>query len=125
MTKWGHLKLKSVLSDHCTTVGGDWPVVSQFSSVGSLGPKSDSWLCSEWLLSLSTTKKRGPTALHKYPSLQLVCTISVKFEICVIIVLSNWPSLTINVNANTTVDNSQVFPSVENVRNSLEGYMGE
>lgn len=73
MHKWGHLKLRNVLSDHSVSIGEDWPVVGQFSSIGSLGPKSDTWLCSEWLLSLSTTKKRGPSALHKYPSLQLVC----------------------------------------------------
>ena len=49
-----------------------WPVVGQFSSIGSLGPASHSWLCSEWLLSLSTLKKTGPTSMHKYPNLQLV-----------------------------------------------------
>jgi len=50
-----------------------WPVVGQFSSVGSLGPSSQQWLCSEWLLSLSTARKSaGLMTTHKYPNLQLV-----------------------------------------------------
>lgn len=92
MHKWGHMKLRKVLSEHgppCSVVSEQWPVVGQFSSVGSLGPASHSWLCSEWLLSLSSTRKMEGVAssMHKYPNLQLV------------------------------------FPSVENVRSSLEGYM--
>ena len=49
-----------------------WPVIGQFSSVGSLGPNSHSWLSSEWLLSLSSCKKIVASSLHKYPNLHLV-----------------------------------------------------
>ena len=66
-----------VLFEHgppSSVVSEQWPVVGQFSSVGSLGPASHSWLCSEWLLSLSSTRKMEGVAssMHKYPNLQLV-----------------------------------------------------
>jgi tyrosyl-DNA phosphodiesterase-1 len=90
--KWGHLKLRKVLSNHCVIPDGapptHWPVVGQFSSVGSLGPSPSQWLASEWLVSLSSRRTpRPPAPLLKTPPLKLV------------------------------------FPSVENVRCSLEGYM--
>ena len=44
-----------------------WPVIGQFSSIGSLGSDQSNWLCSEWLKSLSTckdeTSSNGPN-LH-------------------------------------------------------------
>ena len=41
----------------------NWPVIGQFSSIGSLGPTKDNWLCKEWLQSLSATRGlSGPTA---------------------------------------------------------------
>ena len=67
-----------VLSDNNSgeEVDEEWPVIGQFSSVGSLGPSSSSWLCSEWLLSLSSTKKKAGASLHKYPNLKLVKNIN-------------------------------------------------
>ena len=56
--KWGHLKLRKVLQDHgpsFTTVK-TWPVIGQFSSIGSMGASKDQWLCGEWLESLSAAK---------------------------------------------------------------------
>ena len=35
-------------------ISSKWPVIGQFSSIGSLGNDKDRWLCSEWLQSLST-----------------------------------------------------------------------
>ncbi|CAI8048387.1 Tyrosyl-DNA phosphodiesterase 1 [Geodia barretti] len=100
MNKWGHLKLRKVLSTcsslPCGATPSDWPVIGQFSSVGSLGPAPSQWLTSEWLTSLSSSssssassskKPRTLTTQHKMPPLKLI------------------------------------FPSVENVRTSLEGYM--
>ena len=97
MHKWGHLRLRKVcvsvfsngarlfikvfvwsvqlLSESGAsreTVNEEWPVVGQFSSIGSLGPAPHSWLTSEWLLSLSTCRKSSASALHNYPKLQLV-----------------------------------------------------
>lgn len=56
-TKWGHLKLRKVLHQHgpnTDDISSKWPVIGQFSSIGSLGNDKDRWLCSEWLQSLST-----------------------------------------------------------------------
>ncbi|XP_057293372.1 tyrosyl-DNA phosphodiesterase 1-like [Hydractinia symbiolongicarpus] len=86
INKWGHLKLRKVLKDHgprTSDVNYQWPVIGQFSSIGSLGAESSSWLTSEWLDSLSTCKDRMSTGRSQ---LKLI------------------------------------FPTGNNVRNSLEGY---
>ncbi|PFX18794.1 Tyrosyl-DNA phosphodiesterase 1 [Stylophora pistillata] len=84
-TKWGHLKLRKVLHQHGPSsddISSKWPVIGQFSSIGSLGNDKDRWLCSEWLQSLSTCAGN----MMSSPPLHLV------------------------------------FPTVDNVRHSLEGY---
>lgn len=84
-TKWGHLKLRKVLHQHGPSpedLNPKWPVIGQFSSIGSLGNDKDRWLCSEWLQSLSTCAG----SMSAKPPLHLV------------------------------------FPTVDDVRNSLEGY---
>ncbi|GFS19488.1 tyrosyl-DNA phosphodiesterase 1 [Elysia marginata] len=55
---WGHLKLKKILSERGPepTLVKNWPLVGQFSSIGSLGPDKDAWLTSEWARSLSSCK---------------------------------------------------------------------
>uniref|UniRef100_A0A4W3GUT4 Tyrosyl-DNA phosphodiesterase 1 n=1 Tax=Callorhinchus milii TaxID=7868 RepID=A0A4W3GUT4_CALMI len=66
--KWGHFKLRKVLSDHTSPRPGreSWPLVGQFSSIGSLGPDEDKWLCSEFKESLSRLGKRDtPLVSHK------------------------------------------------------------
>ncbi|KAF7487988.1 Tyrosyl-DNA phosphodiesterase 1 [Sarcoptes scabiei] len=84
---YGHLKLRKILK---TSPYGpkketvDWNVVAQFSSIGSLGPKPDKWLTSQFLCSLSTVNSDEISFLK--PNLQCI------------------------------------YPSVENVRLSLEGY---
>uniref|UniRef100_A0A4W3HC58 Uncharacterized protein n=1 Tax=Callorhinchus milii TaxID=7868 RepID=A0A4W3HC58_CALMI len=68
--KWGHFKLRKVLSDHTSPRPGreSWPLVGQFSSIGSLGPDEDKWLCSEFKESLSRLGKRDtPLVSHKAP----------------------------------------------------------
>ena len=50
---------------------GSWPVIGQFSSIGSLGASPDQWLCSEWLDSLSQCRGMMGTPLH-HSKLQLV-----------------------------------------------------
>lgn len=82
---FGHLKFRKLLNgnfgppEKCST----WPIVSQFSSIGSLGPSSDSWLTSQFLSSLSKTRSENISK----PDLKCI------------------------------------YPTVENVRFSLEGYM--
>jgi tyrosyl-DNA phosphodiesterase-1 len=53
-----------------------WPVIGQFSSIGSLGPDKSKWLCSEWLRSLAATNKT--TSLDHDPSLHLVSSFLVR-----------------------------------------------
>ncbi|XP_065882346.1 tyrosyl-DNA phosphodiesterase 1-like [Dysidea avara] len=89
MLKWGHMKMRKILSQHgptSTMVNSGWPIIGQFSSIGSLGPTSSHWLTGEWLASLSSTRGASIT-VAKTAKLHLV------------------------------------FPTVENVKNSLEGYM--
>jgi len=51
-----------------------WPVIGQFSSIGSLGASADSWLCGEWLESMSAVRGgRGQLSTGAKPRLQLVC----------------------------------------------------
>ncbi|XP_045183449.2 tyrosyl-DNA phosphodiesterase 1-like [Mercenaria mercenaria] len=60
---WGHLKLRKVLQEHGPSQGTvkAWPVIGQFSSIGSMGPSKENWLCGEWQQSLSATKSgAGP-----------------------------------------------------------------
>ena len=71
-----------------SAVSKDWPVVGQFSSVGSLGEESEKWLCAEWLRSLSCCRdEKFVQGLVKCAgSLKLVrygCTLSY------IVVISN------------------------------------
>lgn len=58
MSSWGHMKLRKTLQGHgpMHDTVKSWPVIGQFSSIGSMGPNAESWLCGEWLQSLSTTK---------------------------------------------------------------------
>ncbi|GAB6021774.1 tyrosyl-DNA phosphodiesterase 1 [Chamberlinius hualienensis] len=83
---FGHLKLRKVLQDKGPSnaeVDKKWPVIGQFSSIGSLGPTSAQWLTKEWLSSLSATKTSN---ISKSDKLNLI------------------------------------FPSIDNVRKTLEGY---
>ncbi|CAH2328016.1 tyrosyl-DNA phosphodiesterase 1 [Pelobates cultripes] len=86
--KWGHLRLRKILRENTSAIAGQesWPVIGQFSSIGSMGTDKTKWLHSEFRESLQTLGK-GVTSLGKMdPPLHLI------------------------------------YPSVDNVRTSLEGY---
>ncbi|XP_035693489.1 tyrosyl-DNA phosphodiesterase 1-like [Branchiostoma floridae] len=87
--QWGHLKLRQVFQERgppADQVKG-WPVIGQFSSIGSLGADAQKWLCGEWLSSLAAVKGKPSLMMGtRQPQLQLI------------------------------------YPSVNNVRTSLEGY---
>lgn len=86
-TSFGHLKLRSLLLAHGPTkelVSDQWPVIAQFSSIGSLGSDPEAWVRGEFLSSLSAL--RGTAAAPRSVPVKLV------------------------------------FPTVDNVRRSLEGY---
>ncbi|GAV02860.1 hypothetical protein RvY_13372-2 [Ramazzottius varieornatus] len=87
-TRYGHLRLRTILQEHAALsakkVTPEWPLIGQFSSIGSIGPTSANWLTGEFLESLSM-----PAApMTRRPPLNLI------------------------------------FPSVENVRMSSEGWNG-
>nr|XP_039264827.1 tyrosyl-DNA phosphodiesterase 1-like [Styela clava] len=88
--KWGHLKLAKVLNSYVeSSFVNEWPVIGQFSSIGSLGNDKDKWMCKEWLKSLSSTKPQRFGSLNA-PSKKATLKL--------------------------------IFPTVDNVRTSLEGY---
>ncbi|CAL1274761.1 unnamed protein product [Larinioides sclopetarius] len=86
-TAFGHLKMRKILNLHGSPkeiVQSNWPLICQFSSIGSLGASPDQWLLGELSTSLSTVKDSALGS--QSASLKLV------------------------------------FPTVENVRKSLQGY---
>ncbi|KAL2098550.1 hypothetical protein ACEWY4_005030 [Coilia grayii] len=79
MEKWGHLRLRKLLSEHTRAVpnGEDWPVIGQFSSIGSMGLDKTKWLAAEFQRTLTTLGKnhdRDPPMLLVYPSVDNVRT---------------------------------------------------
>ena len=92
MKNWGHLKLRSELEKNVKPIDSSWPVVGQFSSIGSLGKSSDSWMCGEFLKSVSSCNRLSGASSNFLPK------------------VAKLPPLKV------------VFPSVDNVRTSLEGY---
>ncbi|XP_068612867.1 tyrosyl-DNA phosphodiesterase 1-like [Brachionichthys hirsutus] len=85
MEHWGHLRLRKLLYDHTDLMPNEerWPVIGQFSSIGSMGLDKTKWLAGEFQRTMTTL---GKSALRSDPPLYLV------------------------------------YPSVEDVRTSLEGY---
>ena len=63
---WGHKRLAVILKNHAVAVDSErvpwrsWPILGQFSSIGSLGTEPSSWLTGEFLMSLSKAKDGGP-----------------------------------------------------------------
>uniref|UniRef100_A0A2K5DUA7 Tyrosyl-DNA phosphodiesterase 1 n=1 Tax=Aotus nancymaae TaxID=37293 RepID=A0A2K5DUA7_AOTNA len=85
---WGHFRLRKLLKDHASSIPNaeSWPLVGQFSSIGSLGADESKWLCSEFKESMLALGKESKTPGKSSVPLYLI------------------------------------YPSVENVRTSLEGY---
>ncbi|XP_017656296.1 tyrosyl-DNA phosphodiesterase 1 isoform X3 [Nannospalax galili] len=83
---WGHFRLRKLLKEQASSVpkAECWPVVGQFSSIGSLGPDDSKWLCTEFKESLLGEDGRTP--------------------------------------GKSAAPLHLIYPSVENVRTSLEGY---
>ena len=57
---FGHIRLRKILSDYLKISSPiDEPdrLICQFSSIGSLGPSEDKWLCKEFAQSLSSSQK--------------------------------------------------------------------
>ncbi|VDI74315.1 tyrosyl-DNA phosphodiesterase 1 [Mytilus galloprovincialis] len=56
--KFGHMRLRKVLNTHGPPKDfvKSWPVIGQYSSIGSLGATKDAWLATEFLQSLATVE---------------------------------------------------------------------
>lgn len=80
---WGHLKLRKILQEAGPDRQkvGSWPVIGQFSSIGSLGASPDQWLCDEWLGSLSQCQGNMGTPVHQ-SKLQLVYPSKENVRLC-------------------------------------------
>ncbi|EMP39400.1 Tyrosyl-DNA phosphodiesterase 1 [Chelonia mydas] len=54
--KWGHFRLRKLLKEYTSPIPAQesWPVIGQFSSIGSMGVDQSKWLCSEFQESLVT-----------------------------------------------------------------------
>ncbi|XP_029987014.1 tyrosyl-DNA phosphodiesterase 1 isoform X2 [Sphaeramia orbicularis] len=85
MERWGHLRLRKLLNEHTDPIPGDqsWPVIGQFSSIGSMGLDKTKWLAGEFQRTLTTL---GKSSVRSEPPIHLL------------------------------------YPSVDDVRTSLEGY---
>lgn len=72
--KFGHMKLRKVLNTHGPPKDHvkSWPVIGQFSSIGSLGANKEAWLCTEFLQSLATVEGSSCVPLSTI-NLKLVC----------------------------------------------------
>lgn len=61
---WGLSYLKNILKTHACIPSGapsDWPIISQCSSLGSLGTNDEDWLTSEFVKNLSASNKCNTT----------------------------------------------------------------
>ncbi|XP_036284994.1 tyrosyl-DNA phosphodiesterase 1 isoform X2 [Pipistrellus kuhlii] len=85
---WGHFRLRKILREHAPSIpkAEAWPVIGQFSSIGSLGADESKWLCAEFRETLVTLGRES------------------------------------RVPGKSTAPLHLIYPSVENVRTSLEGY---
>lgn len=71
---FGHMKLRKLLNENgpAKEQASKWPVVGQFSSIGSLGASKENWLSVEFLQSLATVK--GTSSVPLAPvEFKLVC----------------------------------------------------
>lgn len=59
MKDFGHVKLGEVLRRNSIEKPSSWPIVGQFSSVGSLGAQPTNWFTTEWSTSLAGRGARG------------------------------------------------------------------
>ncbi|XP_050548767.1 probable tyrosyl-DNA phosphodiesterase isoform X2 [Daktulosphaira vitifoliae] len=61
---WGQTYLRNILKTHAHIPSGspsDWPIISQCSSIGSLGANEKDWLTSEFIFNLSSSTQNCKT----------------------------------------------------------------
>lgn len=72
-----HCVLSQLLKEHASSIpkAESWPVVGQFSSIGSMGADESKWLCSEFKETLATLGKEGRTPGKNVVPLHLVSAL--------------------------------------------------
>lgn len=70
-----------LLKEHASSVPPQesWPVVGQFSSIGSMGADESKWLCSEFQESLVAAGSRATALLKCDVPVHLVCLLGANF----------------------------------------------
>lgn len=88
MERWGHLRLRKLLRENTRPILGEesWPIIGQFSSIGSMGIDKTKWLATEFQQTLATLGSAKKSSASSEATMHLV------------------------------------YPTVDNVRTSLEGY---
>lgn len=71
------LSHRQLLRSHTPETPSSWPVVGQFSSIGSLGLKPTDWLTTEWSTSFAGRGARGIRLVGAHQS-----KITLTFFIC-------------------------------------------
>ena len=69
-----------LLKEHASPKGESWPVVGQFSSIGSMGADDSKWLCSEFKESLVTLGKESRTPGRSAVPLHLVSALPASLD---------------------------------------------
>ncbi|CAH8663830.1 unnamed protein product [Heterobilharzia americana] len=59
LKKFGHPRLGQVLHTRNSQIPSSWPLIGQFSSIGSLGVQPAAWFTTEWSSSLAGRGARG------------------------------------------------------------------
>lgn len=67
---FGHPRLGKLLSQHAAPIEENCPIVAQCSSIGNLGPNSQSYLLSE--LAISFRKDSAPLGIRRVPQVKLI-----------------------------------------------------
>lgn len=67
---WGHAKVGRILSKHCFPVDDGCPIVTQCSSIGSLGSNVQAWVGSDIINSFR--KDTMAAGIRKIPQFKLV-----------------------------------------------------
>lgn len=71
------------MKDHASSIPAQesWPVVGQFSSIGSLGADGSKWLCSEFQESLVAAGSGVAALLKCDVPIHLVCPLGTSFKL--------------------------------------------
>ncbi|KAJ8341248.1 hypothetical protein SKAU_G00335390 [Synaphobranchus kaupii] len=74
MERWGHLRLRKLLRENTTPFLGEeaWPIVGQFSSIGSMGIDKTKWLAAEFQQTLATLGSAKKSFVRSEIAMRLV-----------------------------------------------------